>query len=160
MSNNRYAVGLIIVAAGIILLLGKLGVIEFLWSVFWPVLILIPGLILHALYFSRTLPSGVLVPGGILVTISVMFLLCTIFGWKLMAYLWPGFPLAVAIGLYEYYIFDRSSSRSVFVAALILAAVSAVLFGIVILSTGAIYVVALALIVAGALMIFGKRRSW
>lgn len=160
MTNNRYSIGLIIVAVGVILLLGKLGVFGFFWEVFWPVFVLAPGLLLHALYFSRVLPSGVLIPGGILVTNSILFFLCTIFSWKLMAYLWPGFIFAVAVGLYEYYMFDKRSPRSTLVAAVTLAIISGILFGMTILFTIGIYFIALALIVVGAYILLNKRRLW
>ncbi|PYI54618.1 LiaF transmembrane domain-containing protein [Paenibacillus flagellatus] len=162
MSNNRYSVGLIIVAVGIVLLLGKLGVFGFFWGTFWPVFLLAPGLLFHALYFNRTLPSGVLIPGGILVTISILFFLCTLFGWGLMAYLWPGFIFAVAVGLYEFYLFDKHSPRGTLVAALVLAIVSGVLFGMTILFTVGIYFIALVLIAVGAYLIFfnKQRRPW
>ncbi|GAA3403872.1 hypothetical protein ACFFNY_02915 [Paenibacillus hodogayensis] len=160
MANNRYSVGLIIVAVGVILLLGKLGVIGFFWHVFWPLFVLIPGLLLHGLYFSRVLPSGVLIPGGILVTNSILFFLCTIFSWKLMAYLWPGFILALAVGLYEYYLFDKQSPRSTLIAAVVLAVISGICFSMTVLFTAGVYFVALALIVVGAYLIYNKRRRW
>lgn len=160
MSNNRYSIGIIIVAIGVILLLGKLGVFGFFWNVFWPVFVLIPGLLLHALYFSRVLPAGVLIPGGILVTQSILFFLCTIFSWNLMAYLWPGFIFAVAVGLYEYYLFEKYSPRGVLVAAIVLAVVSAVCFSMTILFSVGIYFIAFLLIAGGIYMIFNKRRSW
>jgi hypothetical protein len=160
LTNNRYSIGLIIVAVGVVLLLGKLGVFGFFWDVFWPVFVLAPGLLLHALYFSRVLPSGVLIPGGILVTNSIIFFLCTIFSWNLMAYLWPGFIFAVAVGLYEFYLFDKYSPRGTLVAAVILAVVSGVCFSMTILFTVGIYFIAFVLIIVGAYMIFNKRRSW
>lgn len=160
LANNRYSVGLIIVAVGVVLLLGKLGVIGFFWELFWPIFVLAPGLLFHALYFNRVLPSGVLIPGGILVTSSILFFLCTIFSWNWMAYLWPGFIFAVAVGLYEFYLFDKHSPRGTQVAAIVLAVVAAVCFGMTILFTTAIYVIAVVLIVLGAFLIFNKRRSW
>ncbi|RKN86928.1 hypothetical protein [Paenibacillus ginsengarvi] len=160
MSKNRYSVGLIIVIVGIILLLGKLGVFGFVWGLFWPVFVLAPGLLLHFLYFNRVLPSAVLIPGGILVTCSILFFLCTIFGWSLMAYIWPGFIFAIAVGLYEFYTFDKYSPRGTLMAAVVLAILSGILFGVTILFTVGIYLIALVLIGVGAYIIFGKRRSW
>ncbi|MDF2658480.1 MAG: hypothetical protein K0Q94_1271 [Paenibacillus sp.] len=162
MSNNRYSVGLIIVAVGIVLLLGKLGVFGFFWEVFWPIFILAPGLLFHALYFSRVLPSGVLIPGGILTTISIIFFLCTIISWELIAYLWPAFILAPAVGLYEFYLFDKRSPRGVLLAAAILAVIAGLLFSMTILFTVGIYFIAIILIAVGGYLIFSnnKRRSW
>ena len=160
MATNRYSVGLLIIAAGIVLLLGKLGVFAFLWKLIWPFVLLVPGLLFHVLYFSRTLPAGVLIPGGILVTYSLMFLFCNLFGWGFMAYLWPGFIFGVAVGLYEYYLFDKSNSRGVFLAAVILAVISGLFFSMTILFAVGITLIAIVLIVVGAVMLFGPRKSW
>ncbi|MEF3305502.1 hypothetical protein [Paenibacillus sp. GYB003] len=160
MAGNRFSVGIIIVVIGVILLLGKLGVFGFVWELFWPALILAVGLLLHALYFNKTLPSGVLIPGGILVTISVLFFLCTFFGWGLMAYIWPGFIFAVAVGLYEFHMFDKYSPRGTLMAAVALAVIAGVLFGMTILFTVGIYFIAIVLIGLGVYMIVNKRRSW
>lgn len=161
MSKNRYSIGILIAAVGLILLLGKLGIFGFFWGLLWPLIILGVGLLLHMLYFNRVLPSIMLVPGGILVTVSILFLLCTLFSWKLMGILWPGFILAVAIGLYEYYMFDKHSPRGTFILAIIVAAVAAVCFGLTILSVVGVYVVAVVLIAAGVYMALNKkRRLW
>lgn len=161
MSNNRYSIGILIAAVGLILLLGKLGIFGFFWGLLWPLIILAAGLLLHLLYFNRVLPSIMLVPGGILVTVSILFFLCTLFTWKLMGFLWPGFILAVAVGLYEYYMFDKHSPRGTFILAAIAAAVAAVCFSLTILNTVGVYVVALVLIAVGAFMALNKkRRLW
>lgn len=160
MAGNRYSIGLIIVAVGVVLLLGKVGVFGFIWELFWPVLILAPGLLLHVLYFNRVLPSAVVIPGGILVTASILFFLCTIFGWGLMGYIWPGFIFAVAVGLYEFHLFDKYSPRGTLLAAVILAIVAGILFGVTILFTVGIYLIAIVLIALGVYVIWNKRRSW
>src|SRR5690554_3461193 len=98
MQANRMSIGIIIILLGIFILLGKLGVIAFVWSIFWPVFVLAPGILFHLFFFSRVMPAGVLIPGGILVTYSLMFFYCGLFGWHSMSYLWPGFILGVAIG--------------------------------------------------------------
>jgi hypothetical protein len=69
MSNNRYTIGLLIVSAGVILILGKLGVFSFLGNMLWPIFVLLPGLVLHYLFFNRIWPSGVLIPGAMLLTV-------------------------------------------------------------------------------------------
>ncbi|WP_127582704.1 hypothetical protein [Paenibacillus koleovorans] len=160
MANNRYSIGLIIVALGIVLLLGKLGIIGFFWGLLWPVFILAPGVILHMLFFGRMLPSAVLIPGGILVTISILFLFCNVFGWSSMQYLWPVFPFSVAVGLYEYYLFDKHRPREAFTAALILAIISAFFFGLTLLFTVGIYLIAVVLIIGGVVLLRRSRKLW
>lgn len=140
-------------------MLGKLGVFSFLGSLFWPLLILLPGALLHFFYFNRTLPAGALVPGGILVTVSLLFFFCNLFGWDMMEYVWPGFILAVAVGLYEYYIYGNAP-KGVFTAALILSLIAAAFFGFMLLMSAGIYLVALVLLVAGVLLVIRRPRSW
>ncbi|GIP39646.1 hypothetical protein J31TS4_29260 [Paenibacillus sp. J31TS4] len=154
MQRNQVSIGLILIVVAVILLLGKLGVFSFLAYLLWPALLLIPGLALHYLYFNRRLPAGVLVPGGILVTYSLLFFFCNLFGWGAMKVLWPGFLFGAAVGLYELYYFDRTSPRGVLGASVFLAVLSAVLFGFMVLFTAAIYVLVALLLVAGVLLLF------
>jgi hypothetical protein len=160
MARNNYSVGLVLIGIAVILLLGKLGVFSFLGGLLWPVFILLPGVVFHFLYFSRVLPAGVLVPGGILVTYSLMFFFCNIFGWGAMSYLWPGFIFGVAVGLYELHLFDRHSARGVLTAAMILAAISAVFFALAFMFTAGIYFIIFVLLVAGVGLIMTRKRSW
>ncbi|MZQ81867.1 hypothetical protein GQF01_06930 [Paenibacillus sp. 5J-6] len=160
MARNSYSIGILLIGLAVLLLLGKLGVIHFIFSFFWPLVLLAPGLLFHILYFNRTWPAGVLVPGGILTTYGLMFFFCNIFGWGSMSYLWPGFILGVAIGLYELHLFDRGSDRGVWIGALVLGIISVVLFGITLLVKLGIYVIALILVAAGLLMIFRRKNVW
>lgn len=159
-ARNSYSIGILFIGLAVLLLLGKLGVFQLLLSFFWPLLLLVPGLLFHFLYFNRRLPAGVLVPGGILTTYALMFFFCNLFGWGSMSYIWPGFILGVAIGLYELHLFERGSDRSIWIAALVLGVISAALFGLTLLFKLGIYVIALILVVAGLSMIFRKRRLW
>ncbi len=160
MTNNRYSIGIIIVAVGILLLLGRIGFFGFIWGLLWPVFILIPGILLHMLYFGRMLPPAVLIPGGILVVISTLFFFCNLVGWSAMEYLWPGFIFAVSVGLYEFYLFDNSKPRAALTASIILAILSAIFFGMMIMFTAGIYIIAAILIIGGAFLIMKPRRSW
>jgi predicted membrane protein len=160
MAKNNYSLGLILIVLSVVLLLGKLGVIGFLGHLFWPIFVLLPGLLFHILYFSRVLPAGVLVPGGMLVTYSILFFYCNVFGWSSMAYLWPGFIFGVAVGLYELNIFQRSNSRGAFTAAFVLAIISFVFFAIAFLFTVGIYFIAAALIGIGLIMMVKRRKTW
>ncbi|KRE90400.1 hypothetical protein ASG89_08880 [Paenibacillus sp. Soil766] len=160
MARNSYSIGILFIGLAVLLLLGKLGVFHLLLSFFWPLILLVPGLLFHLLYFNRRLPAGVLVPGGILTTYALMFFFCNLFGWGSMAYIWPGFILGPAIGLYELHLFDRGSNRGIWIAAMVLGIISAALFALTLLVKLGIYVIALILVVAGLSMIFRKRRLW
>jgi hypothetical protein len=160
MAKNNYSIGLILIVIAVILILGKLGVIGFLGSLFWPVFVFLPGILLHVLFFGRILSLGVLVPGGMLVTYSLMFFYCNLLGWHSMTYLWPGFIFGVAVGLYELHIFNRNSRRNTLTAAYILAIISVVLFIISFLFTASIYAIALILIGIGFVIMLRRKRSW
>lgn len=161
MARNNYSVGLLLIGVAVVLLLGKLGFFSFLGHLFWPVFILAPGLLFHFLFFGRIWPVGVLVPGGILVTYSLMFFYCNLFGWDSMSYLWPGFIFGVAVGLYELHLFDPRGSRGALTAAMILAIIAGVFFAFAFLFTVGVYFIAFALIAVGAVMILNRRpRSW
>lgn len=160
MNRQSAAVGIGIVAVGLIILLGKLGVFAFIGNVFWPLFVLIPGVLLHVLYFGRMVPSVALIPAGILTVVSVILMIGNWFGWGLMKYMWPLFPFAVAVGLYEYYVFGFNRSKQIWTAAMGLAALSVVLFGMTLLWTWGIYLLAVALIGFGVWLVIRRPRSW
>ncbi|WP_276355956.1 hypothetical protein [Cohnella caldifontis] len=160
MNKQSAAVGVLVLAAGLVILLGKLGVFAFIGNVFWPLFILIPGVLLHVLYFGRMVPSVALVPAGILTVVSVILLIGNWFGWNLMKYLWPFFLFAVAVGLYEYYIFGYSRSQMVWTASVGLAAISIILFGMTLLWTWGVYLLAAVLIAFGAWLVLRRPRIW
>ncbi|CAM3233188.1 hypothetical protein PALU110988_10310 [Paenibacillus lupini] len=162
MPNNKYSAGIIVLLVGVVILLGKLGVFSFLGAIFWPLLVLIPGILLHVFYFGRLLPAAVLVPGGILTVSALLFMVCNIFGWDVLKYLWPLFLFGVAVGLYEYYLFGSSRPRVALTASIALAVASAVFLLLVLLWSWGIYIVALVLMVAGGWMVITNRsrRRW
>jgi hypothetical protein len=160
MARNNYSVGLLLIGIAVVLLLGKLGVFSFIGHLFWPLLVMAAGALLHYLYFARMLPAGVLVPGGMLVTYSLMFLYCNLFGWHSMAYLWPGFIFGAAVGLYELQMFERMTGGGLWTASIVLAVLSAILFGFTFLFAIGIYAVAVILIIVGILLVVRRQRSW
>lgn len=158
MERNQISLGLIIILVGVAILLGKFGVFSFVGAVFWPVFVLAPGVLFHLFFFARIPPSGVLIPGGILVTYSLLFFLCNIVGWGAMGYLWPVFILGVAVGLYEFYLFNDSKPRGALVAAMILALIAAVFLSFTFLFSVGIHFIAASLILIGIIMIFYNRK--
>jgi hypothetical protein len=159
-NKQSAAVGVLVLAAGLVILLGKLGVFAFIGTVFWPLFILIPGVLLHVLYFGRMLPAIALVPGGILTVVSVILLIGNWFGWDLMKYLWPFFLFAVAVGLYEYDVFGYTRSRTLWTASMGLALVSVLLFAMTLLWTWGVYLLALVLIGLGGWLVLRRPRIW
>ncbi|OAB33933.1 hypothetical protein [Paenibacillus glacialis] len=151
--------GLLIIIAGIVILLGKLGVFGFLGRSLWPLAILIPGLLLHALYFSRRGQSILLIPGGILTVWGLLFGICNIWGWGLMSHLWPALILGIAVGLYEYYIYESPRSSMALWVSIILGLLSIVLILLSLMQTGVLYLVSILLIAVGLWLILRRKSS-
>ena len=105
MKKINYIFGFLLLCIGVILILSNFGVIEIVWKNLWPLFLLIPGIVFELSYFIYRKDAGLLVPGGILITYSLLFLVNVIYGWHLMENLWPIFPLGVAIGLLQLYLF-------------------------------------------------------
>ena len=161
MTRKQSAVGLAILAAGIVILLGKLGVFAFIGSVFWPLFVLVPGILLHVLFFGRMLPNAAaLVPAGLLTVYGLLFFFCNLAGWGTLAYLWPVFLLGPAVGLYEYSLFGTDRSGRLQTAALALAALAGLLLLLSLLWTWGVYIIAIGLIAAGAWLAYGRRIRW
>jgi hypothetical protein len=158
LANRSSAIGIVLIAFGTILLLGKFGIFQSLAANLWPAFLLIPGLFFHYLRFGRGAHAGVLVPGGILLTYSAMFFICNVIGWQAMAYLWPGFIFGVAVGLFEAYFFDPGKPRGLLAASGVLAVISAVFFGFALVAVGGVWLIALAMIAIGAFMIVRRPR--
>lgn len=138
-----------------------------LFSTFWATIFIIPlGLFFHWLHFSlsnhRT--TGLLIPGGILFTVGVVCQIATLFdSWQ---YLWPGFLLAPAVGLFEFYWFGNRN-KWLLIPINILGGLSVLFFAV--FSLGSLYnrtilgqpLLAIALIAIGAgLMLSPKKRKF
>lgn len=73
---------------------------------FWPLIILVLGLIFELTFFLGNGKVGLLVPGGILTTLGLLFFFETATDWRFAAYTWPVYILAVAVGLTQLYLFS------------------------------------------------------
>ena len=106
MRNKNYFWGIIFIVVGLLGILNRMFHIN-LFSIgfWWPLFVLIPGVCFELSYFSTRKNPGVLVPGGILTTIGLLFFFQNFTFWKLSAYTWPIYLLAVAIGLLQLYWF-------------------------------------------------------
>lgn len=158
-SKNDIKIGAFIAAAGIIILFGKLGVFGFVGRSLWPLVILLPGLLLQVLFFSRRASATVLIPAGILTVYGLLFFLCNIGGWGLMKYLWPLLLFGVAVGLYEYSLYASTRTGGVSVIAVTLGLISLALCIFSLFGTGAIYLIGIVLVAAGIWLITGRGKS-
>ncbi len=105
MRKGNLLTGIILILFGVIFLLSNFGIVNISFQKLWPLLILIPGVLLELSFFINRREPGVLVPAGIFITTGIVFLINITFGWNLMAYLWPLFPFSVALGLFQLYLF-------------------------------------------------------
>lgn len=73
----------------------------------WPVTLLVPAIAFFIMFARDRRQYGLLMPGTILVVLSVLFFTCQIRGWTLMDVLWPIFMLAPGLGFIMLYLFGR-----------------------------------------------------
>lgn len=162
--NNKLMTGILILAAGVIILLGKWGVFSFLGKALWPLILLIPGILLHLWVFSRRGSSELLLPAGILVVYSVLFFIGIIWGWAFLFHkMWPAFILGIAVGLFEYYAYAAQRQSGMLLTAVVLGALSIILLGWSMFSFSFVYLLAIVLIVVGIWLIVARgnsRRLW
>lgn len=134
--RNNIFIGTLLVLLGAIFLLKNLNIFDFYFDIFdvgfiisrfWPAFFLIlPALAMHSIFFSGKTPdAGILVPGGILLTVGITCQLSMLFGiWGAM---WPGFLLSVAVGLFEFYLFG-TRDKALLIPVCILGGLSIVFF--------------------------------
>lgn len=104
MNNKKYIFGIALIAIGILGIVDKIFNIRlFTMGTLWPIFLLVPGLSFEVAYFTNRKGPGMLVPGGILTTLGLLFLFEEITRWQFSAYTWPIYTLAVAIGLFQLY---------------------------------------------------------
>ncbi|MDO3410057.1 hypothetical protein QWJ34_09820 [Saccharibacillus sp. CPCC 101409] len=136
-----------------------------IFGYFWASLFILPlGLFFHWMYFSMThgRAPGLLIPGGLLVTVAIVCQIAMLFGsWDIM---WPGFILAPAVGLFEFYWFG-GRNRWLLIPINILTVLSLLffaVFSISALTTGVFLgqpVLVFLLIGAGVLLLLSSRRK-
>lgn len=108
MRRNNMFWGILLIVFGILILINRIyGIHLISINYLWPLFILIPGLSFELGYFSRRRDAGLLVPGGILTTIGLLFLFQTYTNWRLAEIIWPICVLSVAIGLLQLYVFGH-----------------------------------------------------
>lgn len=167
-SKSTMTIGLVLILIGISILLKNFGIFEiyfdifdigFIFSRFWPLFLIIPGLIFHYTFFTaKTREAGLLVPGGILLVSGFTCQLSMLFG--LWEYLWPGFILAVAVGLFELYLFG-SHEKGLLIPVFILGGLALIFFSISLGRSWLLrtYLVPAILILGGLLIVFRNRRN-
>lgn len=166
MKRNSVVWGGALVVLGILLLYDNaFNVNLFSMARLWPIFLLGLGLVFEISYFashSRNNP-GLLVPGGILTTLGLVFFFQTYTDWYFMKYSWPFFILAVAIGLFQLYLFS-GRPKPLLIPIFILSTVSVVSFSILVLNGFMSFInfslfAPIVLIIIGIVILFGKTEG-
>ncbi|WP_054956469.1 hypothetical protein, partial [Paenibacillus dakarensis] len=129
---KRMILAPLLILLGIYLLLNQGGSLGpgTIFANFWPTLFVIPlGLFFHWLYFSMIgrRAIGVLIPGGVLLIAGLTSQTAILLdSWETM---WPGFILAAAAGLFEFYWFG-SRNKWLLIPVNILSVLSLLFFAV------------------------------
>ncbi|MBU3144331.1 LiaI-LiaF-like domain-containing protein [Clostridium sp. CF012] len=111
MKKNNALLGILLIFLGSILLADQIYDIDFVsFSNFWPLFILIPGVLLEISFFSLKKEPAILVLAGILTTTGLLFIFETSTNWKYSTETWPIYTLGLAIGLFQYYLFSKKNN--------------------------------------------------
>ncbi len=154
--SNRW-LGYTLIAFGAFFLIIKLGGFNFSFFTFWPFFLLIPGVLFHIFAYSHRI-TGLLIPGGILVTYSLLFFFNEMTNYHFMANIWPIFIIGPGVGLLEFYIFGERKI-GVFVASLVLFAIGGTFLFISLLSSVLPYLIGLFFILIGIYILSGKGKK-
>jgi uncharacterized membrane protein len=160
-SNGKFGLGAILVTVGLLMILSNLGVIPSicrLIGTFWPLVLIFISLLFHVGYYSNPKNVGLLVPGGILLTVGIVCQ-CSML-WGLWRFMWPGFILAPAVGLFELYIFGKRD-KGLLIPIGILSGMSLIFFTMTFNTLGrfAKYLIPVLLIVIGLIILNKNRRN-
>ena len=164
MNKTKLIYGLLFLFLGVIALLAAIGVVVLEWDYFWPLFLLLPGFSFEYGFFSKKGKNSgnpsILIPAGILITISILFYVNIFFGWHLMTLLWPVFILAPAIGLFQFYLFG-SKNKGILLPVGILTGVGVFSLIITMLHINFfVYIFSVILITVGVYFIFkGMKRT-
>lgn len=99
--KNTLLWGIILIIMGIIFLAGNFSRVGM--EVLWPLFPLGVGIGFWIGYFKDRKNAGLVMPGSILVVVSLLFLYCSLFGWWRMETLWPFFIIAPGVGFFAMY---------------------------------------------------------
>jgi len=152
--------GVILIGIGVLLILGNLRIIPScgrLIGIFWPMIIIFGALMFHVGYYSNQKLYGLLVPGGILLTVGIVCQSSML--WNIWDFMWPGFILAPAVGLFEMYLFGKRS-KALLIPVGILTGLSLIFFSMSFntLGTLARYIIPAVMIFIGLVVLTKDKR--
>ena len=137
MKKGNNLVGLLLIAIGAIVLILRwifgIKLLEFNTSDFWVFIVLIVGISFELGFFLSGSKPGLLIPGGIITTIGLLFMFEVTTNWSFAEYTWPVYILSVAIGLFQMYLFSRRE-KGLLISSLIVGGIGAFFMVVMIFS--------------------------
>jgi hypothetical protein len=136
--NKSYSmIGLLLVAVGALLLVMKsifgINILELDTGDFWVFIVLLVGLSFELSFFITGSKPGLLIPGGIITTIALLFMFEVVTDWNFSEYTWPVYIFSVAVGLFQMYLFSKRE-KGLLISSMIVAGVAAFFMACMILS--------------------------
>ena len=129
---------------------------------FWPMIVLLIGLVFEMVYYVSLRAPGFLVPGGILTTCGLLFFFEAATDFRFAEYTWPVYILAVAIGLFQLYL-HTGRPKGLLIPVSILSSVAVlslvvIIFRIFLSSVDLGLIIPVILIGVGVVLILGRSR--
>ncbi len=169
MRKGNYYTGLVLIVLGALALVLNIvfdiRIIKFDSYDFWVFIVLIIGLAFELGFFLTGSKSGLLIPGGIITTIGLLFMFEVSTDWHFSRFTWPVYIISVAVGLLQMYMFSRRQ-KGLLIAGLIVGGIGVFFELMMILSaisTNLIEVlIPISLVAAGVALVFSgysRKRS-
>ncbi|EPR13282.1 hypothetical protein [Ruminiclostridium papyrosolvens] len=168
MKKSYSLVGTLLIGAGALLLVLKMlfgiNFLDLNTGDFWVFIVLLIGLTFEFSYFLTGRKPGLLIPGGIITTIGLLFMFEVATNWYFAEYTWPVYILSVAVGLFQMYLFSNRE-KGLLIASVIIAGISAFFFACMFFNTILTFIkpslfIPVALIAAGiAIFASGKKTK-
>ncbi len=109
---RRTVMGSLLILLGLAFLLRNIGILHFEFQGLWPWLLIIPGIIFWGIFLFDRNHYRLILPGTILLTYGLLFLVVNTFQVGEMHYLWPIFVLGPGLGfLLMYFLGQRERAH-------------------------------------------------
>jgi hypothetical protein len=131
MKKSMVLTGITLLLVGLISLLGATDLIPLDMGLIWPLSLLLPGLFFQIIFWVKRDRFGeeILIPSGILIVYALFFYVAETRGYAILATGWPIFPLGVALGFLQTYLFGSRKQVYLLIGqTLLIFSVLAVLF--------------------------------
>lgn len=137
MKKSSYYIGLLLIALGAISLILDtvfgIRILKLDSYDFWVFIVLLIGLAFEFGFFLTGRKPGLLIPGGIVTIIGLLFIFEVSTDWHFSRFTWPVYIISVAVGLLQMYVFSKRE-KGLLIAGLIVGGIGAFFEAIMITS--------------------------